>query len=434
MRLLRSAGFPLITLIAIVLGSTAGITSPDLRELAGHSVDATVLCLVGLLFFEVKLHLIRRGHGTFRLLVAAWVSNFLIIPVVGFGVASLFLAGEPLLLTGLVIYFMAPCTDWFLGFTRLAKGNTSAGAMLLPINMLTQLLLYPLYLTVFTNAATPTGAVPAIATLAQWFLVPLAVAAIARLALRHAPAVLQHGARRAAGAAIPLVLAALIAEIFAANATTILEHVDAFTRILLAAVVFFVLTYVGAELVSRTLRLPYPDKALFTMTTAARNAPLMLAITTVALPGQPLVYAAIITGMLIEFPHLTAITHLLLRQRNTEGHSAQDQILTPPVAALAPERCLPAIGHDPPNLASDQKFVHRDGLGCAQLPDKINPGVSGWKSGKRYILHWLSSPGCRVPWNDSQLDQYIAIALFIWLSRTIESAPRTPRNERRHHG
>ena len=49
------------------------------------------------------------------------------------------------------------------------------------------------------------------------------------------------------------------------------------------------------------------------MTTSARNAPLMLAVTAVALPDQPVVHAAIILGMLIEFPHLTVLTHLLRR-------------------------------------------------------------------------------------------------------------------------
>jgi len=49
------------------------------------------------------------------------------------------------------------------------------------------------------------------------------------------------------------------------------------------------------------------------MTIAARNAPLMLAVTMVALPDQPLIYAAIVIGMLLEFPHLTALQRVLMR-------------------------------------------------------------------------------------------------------------------------
>jgi hypothetical protein len=37
----------------------------------------------------------------------------------------------------------------------------------------------------------------------------------------------------------------------------------------------------------------------------------MLALTAIALPDQPVVQATIILGMLVEFPHLTILTHLL---------------------------------------------------------------------------------------------------------------------------
>ncbi len=48
--------------------------------------------------------------------------------------------------------------------------------------------------------------------------------------------------------------------------------------------------------------------------TAARNAPLMLGVTVSAFPGRPLIYAALVIGMLVEFPHLTVLRHLLLKQ------------------------------------------------------------------------------------------------------------------------
>ena len=66
------------------------------------------------------------------------------------------------------------------------------------------------------------------------------------------------------------------------------------------------------------------------MTIAARNAPLMLAFTMAALPGQPLIYAALVIGMLVEFPHLTALRSLLLGarrrfpRRDTPANAAVD--------------------------------------------------------------------------------------------------------------
>ena len=74
-------------------------------------------------------------------------------------------------------------------------------------------------------------------------------------------------------------------------------------------------TFLLGESLSRLFRLRYREHALLTMTTAARNAPLMLAVTMAALPDQPLVYAALVIGMLVEFPHLTALRRLLLSAR-----------------------------------------------------------------------------------------------------------------------
>ncbi len=113
---------------------------------------------------------------------------------------------------------------------------------------------------------------------------------------------------------VVLVIAALIVCLFAANIGTILDHPVPFAWVLPVVFLFFVSTYLVGEGLGRLLRLRYPELVLLTMTTSARNAPLMLAITSVALPGQPLVFAAIVLGMLIEFPHLTALTHLLRRR------------------------------------------------------------------------------------------------------------------------
>lgn len=106
-------------------------------------------------------------------------------------------------------------------------------------------------------------------------------------------------------------IAAVIVALFSANVGTVLADPASFAWVLL---VFFVVVYLLGAGMSRLFGLRHPEHALLTMTTSARNAPLMLAVTTVALPDQPLVYAAFVIGMLVEFPHLTVLTHLLRRQ------------------------------------------------------------------------------------------------------------------------
>ncbi|UUK66181.1 hypothetical protein LRE50_02835 [Clavibacter sepedonicus] len=308
----------LLFLGAIALGSLVGIASPDTGAALGDGVDPTVLVLVTVLFSELDLSGLRRLRlrGASRVLGAAWLANFVLMPLLGFGIASLFLSGAPLLFAGVVIYFTAPCTDWFLGFTRLAGGDTSLGAVLLPINMVTQLLAYPFLLSALVH--TPAVADPLVIaeTLVHWCVVPASLALGIRLAVAL---LLPRGAglriRAVTGRLVPLVIAALIVQIFAANVGTIRDHADAFAALLGAVILFFALGYTLVDRIARALGFAHPQRALLAMTTAARNAPLMLALTTVALPDEPLVAASIVIGMLIEFPHLAGITWLLTRRR-----------------------------------------------------------------------------------------------------------------------
>jgi ACR3 family arsenite efflux pump ArsB len=321
-RLAAGVGATVLFIAAILAGSALGHLSPASGELLSGFIDTTVLLLVGLLLFEVRFVALHPGRSTTRFLLIAWISNFLLVPTIGFAIASIFLSGQPLLFVGVVIYFMAPCTDWFLGFTRLAKGDTALGALLLPINMITQLLLYPVYLHLFANGVAPVSATTMGVTLLQWFVVPSIVAIAAHQALKRVlPAASFARLMRWVGYTIPFVIGLLIVEIFAANVGVIIEHASVFSVMLGAIFLFFVATFFLGELISRLTRLPYAQHALLTMTTAARNAPMMLGITAIAMPDQPLIYAAIVIGMLVEFPHLTALRQILLRSRHQDPNN-----------------------------------------------------------------------------------------------------------------
>lgn len=318
-RLCAGVGSTVLFVAAILAGSALGQLSPGSSERLGGYVDYTVLVLVGLLMFEIRFSRIGESWRSIRFLSIAWVVNFVFVPLIGFAIASLFLSGQPLFFTGLMIYFMAPCTDWFLGFTRLAKGDTALGTVLVPINMITQLLLYPVYLHLFAGGVTPIGTPEIGSALLQWFLLPFTIAIAAQQVLAR----ILHPAAFSrllawVGYAVPFVIALLILEIFAANIGTLIEHASVFVVVLAVIFMFFVATFVVGEIVSRLAGLTYPEHALLTMTTAARNAPMMLGVTAIAMPDQPLIYAAIVIGMLVEFPHLTALRQILIRGQDEE--------------------------------------------------------------------------------------------------------------------
>jgi ACR3 family arsenite transporter len=310
---LRSWQVSVVFLAAILLGSLVGVGAPIVAAEISRWTDPLILILVGALFFTLRWDgamVLRRAP---RVVLLAVGMNFLAIPVVALALTAL-LPHEALRL-GVLIYCLAPCTDWFLGFTRIAGGDTTVGAALIPVQMVLQLTLYPIWLALFageTVDATISGAVPGLLT---WFVLPAALGVGARLALRY---VLSSSwcARVVDGVdrLLPLSIAGVIVAVFAGNVHTIAADPVSFVWVLIVVFVFFVITFLMGEGVARLARLTYAEHALLTMTTSARNAPLMLAVTTATLPGQPVLYAAIILGMLVEFPHLTVVGHLLRRR------------------------------------------------------------------------------------------------------------------------
>lgn len=315
---------------AMVGGSTLGLLAPSQADSVADFTDATLLALIFLLFFEIRLAAVARAFGNVRFLAIAWVANFLIVPTVGFAIASFLVSGQDLLFAGLMIYFLAPCTDWFLGFTRMARGDTELGAALIPVNLISQLLLFPVWLWLFTPAMGFVDFAEMPVLLLQWFVIPMVLAQTLRLTLGKALSKAVFSALLdLSGRLTPAVLALLILLIFASHVGDILANAPVFGIVALGVVLFFALTFLAGHALNSVAQLRYEEHTLLAMTMAARNAPLMLALTAVAIPDQPLVLAVIVFGMLIEIPHLTLLRLLLLRRFHAISTSEARHVLRP---------------------------------------------------------------------------------------------------------
>jgi ACR3 family arsenite efflux pump ArsB len=341
-----------VLLIAgIAVGSLIGFHLPDTGVRLMAAVDFTLLGLVSLLLFSIELDALKNVVQNTRFIGVALAANFVLVPMIGYGIAATFFNQNPLVMLELVIYFMVPCTDWFLSFTRLAAGNVSLGTALIPINMTIQLVMYPVYLQLFFGSEVVTETSSITNTLLHWFLAPLAIAMTARAALRVTLSDRRFlTVENAVDAITPWLTAALVWQLFAGNVHGISAHASIFGLILFALVCFFCVTFVLSELLARTFLLTYPDRALLTMTVAARNSPWMLGITVVAFPEQPLIYAALILGMLVEFPHLTLLRTLLLRTKNfgPEHPTVSPQSLSTPWTYYLAKTYMSCRRYNPP--------------------------------------------------------------------------------------
>ncbi len=145
-----------LCLMAVALGLLAGALWPGRTGVLSGLIWPALALLLFVTFLQVPMLHWRPGHGGKRYLWASAAGNFLLVPLL---VALLLQLSpdNPALRLAVCLVLLAPCTDWFISFTHLARGNTQLAVVSSPLLLLGQVLLLPLWLLVLLG--TPALAV-----------------------------------------------------------------------------------------------------------------------------------------------------------------------------------------------------------------------------------------------------------------------------------
>lgn len=304
-----------------ILGAVAaGLLLGQIPWVAEHAIHLIVPALMVMLW-SVFLHVPLRSMGSaFRNARFTGLSlgiNFLWTPLLAWALGWVFLRDRPDLWVGLIMLLVTPCTDWYLVFTGLAKGNVRLSTALLPWHLVLQLLLLPLYLLVFAGALVRLEYGVLVHAILLVLVVPFALAVLARRWAQRA-----KGDAWVESALLPrtasvqgLFLNLAIAAMFASQGAVLMENPGAVLRLLLPLLLFFAVTMALGLWISRRARFGYPECASLCFATLARNSPVALAIAVVAFPDRPLIALALVIGPLIELPVLALVSQLLLSLR-----------------------------------------------------------------------------------------------------------------------
>jgi ACR3 family arsenite efflux pump ArsB len=299
----------LLLLSAIFIGSLTGLfTSFEYSQ-----VDYSIIALLFFLFYNISLNGFLSGVQNRKYISIALFSNFVIIPTIAFLIASIFVDSTSAIFIGLIIYMVAPCTDWFLGFTKLANGDVEVNAALLPFNLLLQILLLPVYLFVFTNNSIEVPFDAFFDALIYWVVLPFVVAQVLRFIISKFDRPISELSSSLAEYGVLISLVILLFSIFNSNIESLIADTSVLPIILVVIVIFFVSNFLIVKLTSRIASFSKSEEVSLTMTTAARNAPLMLGISLVLFPQQTLIHLVLVIGMLLEIPLLVAITYMSKR-------------------------------------------------------------------------------------------------------------------------
>lgn len=302
-----------VIILSAVLSGLALSRVPWIADRAGALIVPCLMLMLTGTFLHVPLRRFGDAFQHRRVAVASLAINFLWTPLFASLLGWLFLADQPALWIGLLMLLVTPCTDWYLVFTGIARGNVGLSLALLPVNLVLQLVLLPVYLLGLAGALIPLDWRLVLESTAFVLLVPLlAVAGLRRVALSRGGAWLGRRVLPWVESAQILFLGLAIAAMFAAQGGVALQNPEAFVRLLPPLLLFFAVNLGLGLLVGRLLRTTYEDTASLCCTTLARNSPIALAIALVAFPEEPLIPLALVIGPLIELPTLAAVSQILL--------------------------------------------------------------------------------------------------------------------------
>lgn len=301
---------------AVAAGLLAGQV-PWIAENAIHLVVPALMAMLWSVFLNVPLRGLGAAFGHLRFTGLSLGINFLWTPIFAFGLGWLFLRDQPDLWIGLIMLMVTPCTDWYLIFTDLARGDVRLSTALLPWHLVLQLLLLPVYLLVFAGAVARIDYGVILQGVALVLLVPLFLAALFRWWARRARGRgwLHSVVLPKTSTAQSFFLTVAIAAMFASQGGILLQNPGVILRLLVPLLAFFLVTAALGVWISRRVRFTYPQCVSLCFATLARNSPIALAIAVVAFPDRPLVALALVIGPLIELPVLAVTANALLSLR-----------------------------------------------------------------------------------------------------------------------
>ena len=295
---------PIIIFTAIIIGlifSNIQIISQN----TGNLINIFLCLMLFGLFLEVQLNELKDSFKNTKFTATSLIVNFIWTPLFGYFLGSLFLKGNVDVMIGFFMLILTPCTDWYLVFTKLAKGDLTLSLSLLPINLVLQIILLPIYLVIFFSSANTID----YAQLAHSLLIVIVIPLIAAQVVKF---ILNSDLKEKAGEVFSNLqicfLALAVFCIFANQGELLFTNLDSVITIFVPLIIFFIANTIIDLLLSEKINFTYEEYASLTMTTLARNSPLALAIAINSFPGHELISIALVIGPLIELPVLYVVS------------------------------------------------------------------------------------------------------------------------------